>query len=175
MGVSKVFLRNFAPTRYGDQTLGLSGWRALSSRVLTVAPCTCCVNLYVCMYKVSILAVFQYFLSLYHSVSIFLPVSFPFLISNKSCSNDPRMLMILNYDAVSVRSIQISLFSVVWRARSSVMCSLIVGNARLFQVRSAVNQTKYYSRGQATGAELKIICVPKSLYLAAHFWYFAWI
>ena len=34
------------------------------------------------MYKVVVLGVFEYFLSLYHFVSIFL--SFPFLISNKS-------------------------------------------------------------------------------------------
>jgi hypothetical protein len=39
-----------------------SGWQALSSGVLTVAPCrACCVNLYVCMYKVSILGVFECF------------------------------------------------------------------------------------------------------------------
>ena len=52
------------------------------SGVLTVAPCACCVSLYVCMYKVSILGVFEYFLSLYHFVSILL--SFLFLIFNKS-------------------------------------------------------------------------------------------
>jgi hypothetical protein len=69
----------FVPTRYGDQTLA-AGEHLLSSRVLTVAPCACCVNFHVCMYKVSILGVFQYFLSLYHSVSSF--SSHPFLISN---------------------------------------------------------------------------------------------
>ncbi len=31
---------------------------SLSSRVLTVAPCACCVNLYVCMYNVRILRIF---------------------------------------------------------------------------------------------------------------------
>ncbi len=35
-----------------------------------------------CVYKVSVLGVFEYFLSLYHSVSIFL--SFAFLISSTS-------------------------------------------------------------------------------------------
>jgi hypothetical protein len=53
----------------------------LIRELLTVAPCACCVNLYVCMYIVIIFGVFEYFL-LYHPVSIFL--SFPFLISNKS-------------------------------------------------------------------------------------------
>ncbi len=44
----------------------LRGWRALSSGVLTVAPCACCVNLYVCMYNVRILQVFPYF---YHCIT----------------------------------------------------------------------------------------------------------
>ncbi len=48
-------------TEHVAPTSDLSCWWALSSRVLTVAPCTCCVNLYVCMYKVSILGVFEYF------------------------------------------------------------------------------------------------------------------
>jgi hypothetical protein len=39
----------------------------LSSGVLTVAPCACCVNLYVCMYNVSILRVFPYF---YHCITL---------------------------------------------------------------------------------------------------------
>jgi hypothetical protein len=47
-----------------------------SWRVLTVAPCICCVNLYVCMYMVIILGVFEYFLSLHHFVSIFLSLLF---------------------------------------------------------------------------------------------------
>jgi hypothetical protein len=58
MGVSKVFLWHVDPTRYGDQTF---------SGVLTVAPCTCCVNLHVCMYEVSILGVFEYF---YHCITL---------------------------------------------------------------------------------------------------------
>jgi hypothetical protein len=61
---------------------GLSGWRALSFGVLAVAPRACCVNLYVCMYKVIILGVFEYFLSLHHFVGLFL--SFLFLISATS-------------------------------------------------------------------------------------------
>ncbi len=48
-------------------------------RVLTVAPCACCVNLYVCMYKVIIFGLFECFLSLNHFVGIFL--SSPFLIA----------------------------------------------------------------------------------------------
>jgi hypothetical protein len=47
---------------------------------LTVAPCACCVNLYVCMYNVNTSSL-SVFLSLYHFVSIFL--SFLFLLSNK--------------------------------------------------------------------------------------------
>jgi hypothetical protein len=58
----------------------LRGWRALSSGVLTVAPCACCVNLYICMYNVNTSSL-SVFLSLYHFVSIFL--SFLFLLSNK--------------------------------------------------------------------------------------------
>jgi hypothetical protein len=42
------------------------------------------------MYKVSILRVFQYFLSLYHSFSIKVFLSFPFLISNKSLDSSDK-------------------------------------------------------------------------------------
>ncbi len=62
----------------------LIGWRALSSRFLKKALCTCCVNPYVCLYKVSILGVFEYFSSLYHFVSLFLSQSlFRFWFLNK--------------------------------------------------------------------------------------------
>jgi hypothetical protein len=46
MGVSKVFLRHVAPTRYGDQTL------AAGEHVAPGFSRACCVNLYVCTYKV---------------------------------------------------------------------------------------------------------------------------
>jgi hypothetical protein len=66
--VSKVLLRHVASTRYGDQTLSAGEHLAPGFKSLTLAPCACCVNLYVCMYTVIILVVFvtvslcQYFL-----------------------------------------------------------------------------------------------------------------
>ncbi len=84
--VSQVFLWHVSPTQRPDliQKLAMIGWQTLICRVLTLAPCACCVNLYVCMHKVILLGVFEYFLSLYYFVSIFL--SFQFFISKKSCS-----------------------------------------------------------------------------------------
>jgi hypothetical protein len=71
----------------------LVGWQALICRFLTVAPCACCVNLCVCMYKMSIFGVFEYFqsLSLYHFVSIFL--FFPFFNSDKNLTCDLKPMI----------------------------------------------------------------------------------
>jgi hypothetical protein len=77
MGVSNVLAARCSHSLWGSD---LRGWRALSSGVLTVAPCACCVNLYVCMYNVRILRVFPYF---YHCL-ILLVFSCLFWISNKS-------------------------------------------------------------------------------------------
>ncbi len=96
-GLAKCSCGTLLPHVMRDQTLaatsgehlapGFNGphWQAFTVTTQrthrTVAPCACCVNLYVCMYKVSILGVLEYFLPLYHFFSIFL--SFLSLISRK--------------------------------------------------------------------------------------------
>jgi hypothetical protein len=78
----------------------LIGWRALSSRVLTDGGALRLLREPLCMYvswqlEVIILGVLEYFLSLYHSVSIFL--SFPFLISNQSfCTHSLSLFAFLD-------------------------------------------------------------------------------
>ncbi len=104
----KVFF--VAPCLFCGATAVLSdlrGWRALSSGVLTVAPCACCVNLYVCMYNVRILRVFPYF---YHCLTL-LVFSCLLWISNKSINCSTSMTL-KNRDGIDIFNLYVCMYKV---------------------------------------------------------------